>query len=177
MLERPGGLGLPFGLDPGEMRGETPRGDSYLWVFIVKLTTEAKPAAHPTPEHCQQSDDTSQQRALEPRQDFFLILQLILHPFALTNKLLPLKDSDLNNCLVAWPWALLHSNHVIMPAEKACAALQFTLSLFKPIRNNFKGTGDKILQQKEVCTRLVRLQQQPGSGFPVRMLKCNQHSS
>lgn len=80
-------------------------------------------------------------------------MQLILDPFALTNKLLPLKDSDLNNCLVAWPWALLHSNHVIMSAEKACAALQFTLSLFKPIRNNFKGTGDKILQQKEVCTK------------------------
>lgn len=83
---------------------------------------------------------------------FLKTLQLILDPFALTNKLLPLKDLDLNKCLVAWPWALLHSNHVIMSAEKACAALQFTLSLFKPIRNNFKGTGDKILQQKEVCT-------------------------
>lgn len=78
----------------------------------------------------------------------FKILQLILDPFALTNKLLPLKDLDLNNCLVAWPWALLHSNHVIMSAEKACVALQFTLSLFKPIRNNFKGTGDKILPTK-----------------------------
>lgn len=108
---------------------------------------------------------------------FFLILQLILDPFALTNKLLPLEDSDLNKCLVAWPWALLHSNHVIMSAEKACAALQFTLSLFKPIRNNLKGTGDKILQQKEVYTSLVMLQQQPSSEFPVRMLSCNQHSS
>lgn len=48
-----------------------------------------------------------------------------------------------------------------MSAEKDCAALQFTLSFFKPIMNNFKRTGNKVLELKEeVCTGLVQLQLQ-----------------
>lgn len=98
-------------------------------MFLVKLTAEAKPAACPLQKSEKLLHQPVMSSAAKTGFFFFLILQLILDPFALTNKLLPLKDLDFSHCLVAWPWALLHSNHVIMSAEKACAALQFTLSL------------------------------------------------